>query len=425
MKKVLILTVTAGNGHNACAKAMKQKLEQEEGVEVRIVDLLKSYSSSFDVWMADKGYNIAIGKFRHMYNFFYNYYYNQSPSKRYRCKAQASAMSTVCGLLREIYTYQPDVIYCVHFYGAIALTDLKLAYNVPCKTIVANLDYVNSPFWEGGIGVDYFIVPNEDFIDPTLKIGFKSEQIKPLGLPVNEKFYFELDKIKTREKLGLDKDVFTIMVMFGGGHWGGGYKIFNDLIHCLSGRKAQVIMINGRNQRDFDRIARKKFEDNIRVLNVGFTNEVDLYMSASDVILNKLGGTSATEMINKKLPIIVTDKVSGQERYNLNYLKSKGVAKSFKNKRELKKIIFDLMDNREHLEQMVENSSKLRRNGIDNLAKFILSQPNAEYDQNEIESIDYDMVFKTVQKARIRADKLERQNQKRLKRTKPLAKVES
>ena len=143
MKKVLILTVTAGNGHNACAKAMKQKLEQEEGVEVKIVDLLKSYSSSFDIWMADKGYNIAIGKFRHIYNLFYNYYYNQSPSKRYRCKAQASAMSTVCGLLREIYTYQPDVIYCVHFYGAIALTDLKLAYNVPCKTIVANLDYVN------------------------------------------------------------------------------------------------------------------------------------------------------------------------------------------------------------------------------------------------------------------------------------------
>ena len=42
MKKVLILTVTAGNGHNACAKGMKRKLESTGDCEVKIIDVLKS-----------------------------------------------------------------------------------------------------------------------------------------------------------------------------------------------------------------------------------------------------------------------------------------------------------------------------------------------------------------------------------------------
>ena len=412
MKKILILTVTAGNGHNACAKAMKEKLEEYGDVEVKIIDVLKSYSSPINIWVADKGYNIAIGKLRHLYHMFYEHYYKQDPKNRYQCKAQGVAMSLVGGLLKEIYDFKPDVIYSVHFYPAIAITNLRLIYDIPCKVIVANLDYVNSPFWEGCIGVDYFVIPNDDFTAPSIEIGFKKEQLKPLGLPVNERFFKEMNKKEARQELGLDNDIFTIMVMFGGGHWKGGFNIFNDLIHALGNRKAQVIMINGRNKQDYEKISKMKFKKNIKVLNVGFTSKVDLYMSASDVILNKLGGTSATEMINKKLPIIVTDTVSGQERHNLDYLKSKGVAKSFKNAKELKEILFDLMDNKDHYDQMVENVLKLRVNGIDNTAQFILNQPLAHYDQQKIDKIDYKNVFKNVQKARLKANKVEKRGNK-------------
>ena len=45
MKKILILSVTAGNGHNACAKGMKEKLESFPDTEVKIVDLLKAFST--------------------------------------------------------------------------------------------------------------------------------------------------------------------------------------------------------------------------------------------------------------------------------------------------------------------------------------------------------------------------------------------
>ena len=114
------------------------------------------------------------------------------------------------------------------------------------------------------------------------------------------------------------------MVMFGGGQWSGGFKIFKSLIKSLKGRKAQVVMINGRDGKSFRRVQKMKFESGIKVFNVGFTENVPLYLSAADIILNKFGGTSVAEMLNKSIPMLITENLPAQEECNLNYMKEKG-----------------------------------------------------------------------------------------------------
>lgn len=381
MKKILILSVTAGNGHNACAKGMKNKLEQIAGdeVEVKIIDLLKNYSTAMSVWTADKGYNLAVSKFLPIYHICYNHYKKLSPDKRWKGATQRTSMSAAGGLLKEIVEFQPDVVYCTHFYPAIAMTDLKLVYNLPCKVVVSNLDYVNSPFWESAIGVDYFIVPNEDFIAESMEEGFKKEQLLPLGLPCDGRTLEKWDRVEARDKLGLEKDVFTVMVMFGGGCWKGGRKIFNDILSSLKGKKAQVIMINGKNQEDFERIEKMSFPEGIKVVNVGFTYEVPLYMAAADVIVNKFGGTSVTEMINVGRPMLITEKIPTQELYNLKYMKEKGVALSFKNKKELGKNLNLLYNDNALRQSMEEKTIPLRKNAIIDLAKLMLGFDKADY----------------------------------------------
>ncbi len=250
-KRILILSITAGNGHNACANSMKRKLESLDDAEVKIVDLLKSFSTKLNVWVSDKGYSLSVGKLLPLYNAFYNHYKKAAPEKRYSCSSQKTVVSTLNGLMKEIMDFKPDVIYSTHFYGAIAVTDLQLVYKLPCTTIVSNLDYVNSPFWEAGIGVDYFAIPNEDFIEECIYEGYSREQLLPIGLPVDERTLERLDKSEARKKLGLEDGVFTVMVMFGGGHWNGGFKIFNELVTALKGRKAQIIMVNGRNEESY------------------------------------------------------------------------------------------------------------------------------------------------------------------------------
>ena len=411
LKKILILTVTAGNGHNACARGMKNKLEKLSGeVEVKIVDLLKCYSSKRDFWITDRGYSSAVSKLPKLYNAFYYHYCKAKPSKRYSCPSQNTVLSTLNGLLQEILSFQPDVVYCTHFYGAIALTDLKLAYDLPCKTVATNLDYVNSPFWEAGIGVDYFVIPNEDFTEEFLSEGYRREQLLPFGIPVNERTLERIDKAEARKALGLDEDLFTLMVMFGGGQWSGGFKIFKSLIKSLKGRKAQVVMINGRDGKSFRRVQKMKFESGIKVFNVGFTENVPLYLSAADIILNKFGGTSVAEMLNKSIPMLITENLPAQEECNLNYMKEKGVALSFKNQKELKANLIRLMDNPELLEEMSKNTLPFRKNAMNDLAEFILSQPNADYSKiSDAFSGEVSEVRNNVKKALKDADRREKE----------------
>lgn len=411
-KRILILSITAGNGHNACANSMKRKLESLDDAEVKIVDLLKSFSTKLNVWVSDKGYSLSVGKLLPLYNAFYNHYKKAAPEKRYSCSSQKTVVSTLNGLMKEIMDFKPDVIYSTHFYGAIAVTDLQLVYKLPCTTIVSNLDYVNSPFWEAGIGVDYFAIPNEDFIEECIYEGYSREQLLPIGLPVDERTLERLDKSEARKKLGLEDGVFTVMVMFGGGHWNGGFKIFNELVTALKGRQAQIIMVNGRNEESYKKIEHMHFDKGLKVLNVGFTNDVPLYLSAADVILNKFGGTSVTEMINKSLPMLIIEKMAAQEQYNLDYMKEKGVALSFKNGKELKQNILKLMDDPELLKSMSEKTKELQKNSIDMLAKFILNSPAADYSELESRNIDFDRVEKEVKKQLKIADKSSRAHKK-------------
>lgn len=399
MKKILILTVTAGNGHNACAKSVKARLEKESDVEVKIVDLLKSFSSPINIWTADKGYSFAVSKALWIYNIIFDILKESKPKNRYKCPAQACAVSTVAGLLQEIVDFQPDVIYCTHFYAGIALTDIRLVYKLPCKIIISSLDYEYSPFWEASIGVDYFTVPNEDFVDECLKLGFKREQILPYGLPVDERASIKIDKLEARKVLDIDEKAFTIMVMFGGGYWSGGYEIFKKLLKALKHKNAQIIMINGKNKRSYNKIEKMDIPSNLKVVNVGFTDKVALYMSASDIIINKAGGPSLTEMINQELPMIITEKIPAQELYNLEYMKSKGTTLSFKNAKELKENVVSLMEDEDKREKMSKNARQLKSNGIEKVVKLIMSMPNADYSELLSEDIDFRKVKHKIKQA--------------------------
>ena len=404
--KILILTVTAGNGHNACAQAMKARLETGYGATVEVVDLLRTFSTRANAWIADKGYNLAVGKLLPVYNLFFNHYKKLKPCKRYSNSCQGTCVSTVGGLLEKIREFRPDAIYCTHYDCAVALTDLRLAYEIPARVVSANLDYVYSPFWESGIGVDFFVIPNEDFIAEGLEKGYHAEQLLPYGLPVKQSPARQ-SKEEVRSALGL-ADKFTVLIMFGGGHWKGAYKIFRMVERTLRGRgDAQIIMINGRDESSFRKIERKK-PYSVPVLNLGFTHEVPRYLSAADVVINKSGGTSITEILDAHAPMLIYEKTPAQERYNLVYLKEKGVALSFKNEKTLRENLLNLIGDDALRGRMERCAGQLARNGTDRTAELLLSSPAADYSELLAEKIDEKAIKKNVRAAMKRADKLSR-----------------
>lgn len=389
--RVLILTVTAGNGHNACAKAMAKQLA-EGGAEVKIIDYFTTWSTPRERWTVDDGYNLACTYALRVYNACYRMQKRLPPERRYSKKmlAQKLGLCVAEELLQVIDDFRPDVIYCTHFYPAIAICDMRLIMDIPAKLYLTTFDFNLCPFWEAAAGVDYLNLSTYDIEAECFRRGYKKEQLLYCGIPVDSKFLQPADKAASRGKLGLNADMFTIMIMFGGGQWSGGRKIFRQVMRALekAPSPAQIIMINGRNEKD-----RRKLESALvdgtykghRIVNVGFTDEIETYMAASDIIVTKLGGTGATECINMLLPIVAAERLlPQQEADNAVYLREKGAALTYRNTGELGRHIVRLMTDKEFYEGMRAAQAELRLGGVQELADHILSQPKAVYKQGTL-----------------------------------------
>jgi processive 1,2-diacylglycerol beta-glucosyltransferase len=280
---------------------------------------------------------------------------------------------------------KPDVIYCTHFYPAMALSLLRQAYKVPPVVIASSLDYAVEPFFDKARNIDYITIANEEFIPGRLHSGYKLEQIKVTGIPTLDKFYEKHNKAKIRKELGLDTNKFTILIMFGGGEWAGTYKIYKELVKAYK-KDIQVIVINGSNKKTFNKINKLETPSNIKLLNIGYTTEVEKYMWASDIALTKAGGLSTTEMVNIGLPMLISTKVYGQEERNMDFMVAHGVALSFKNTHDLSEKIDIAMEIKD---LFVSKFPLIRKKGADNIASLILNQEVPEYDDNYIASLDY------------------------------------
>ncbi len=398
--KVLILTVTAGNGHNSAANTLKNRLV-EGGHEVKVIDLVKIYSTKLQAWTIDKGYGLSIDYLRSIYDLFYDMYLNYNPKKAYKCPPQTTVKKVNGGLLKEIYEFQPDVIFGTSYYCGMALTNLRRVYKIPSVNIVCMLDYVVSPFWEASIGgADYMTLTNDDFRQTLLDKGFKEENLISTGIPVNLAFNQTIDKMEAREKLGLDKNLFTVLIFFGGGTWHGGYRVLKEIVKKIKD-DIQVVIINGKDEKTKNKIDKEmsKYPKNITLKNIGFTKEVNLIMSACDLMIGKGGGLCMTECINKGLPLIASTKVPGQEYYNVKYIMEKGVGLCFKNKKDLISKIMALKNNPHKLKEMSNDLKSISMCGNEEIYKLIVSQKKADYSGIDM-NIDYKKVNKIVNKAR-------------------------
>ena len=108
----------------------------------------------------------------------------------------------------------------------------------------------------------------DNMVEENLKNGFKQDQLLVTGIPIGEHFATPLDKIETRKKLGIKEDLFTILIMFGGGEWSGITSLFKELMKSYT-EEAQIIIINGRNEDSFNKIEKLETPENINVVNVG------------------------------------------------------------------------------------------------------------------------------------------------------------
>lgn len=379
--KVLVLSITAGQGHNATAKAICAYLESI-GCEAEMLDTF-AYVSRILCETVSRGYLITASKARLAYKSCYRLAEMRKKSKSDASPTRATGGIMAKKLLKYINEYDPDVIICTHIFAGIILDVLKEKRETRAKCIGILTDFAFHPYWEEGLNLDYVVTPNELLGAQALKKGFRKEQILPFGIPIHPKFAKSVTQAEARARLGLDINLRTVLLMSGSmgyGHIEHTVNILDSVPHDF-----QIIAVCGNNAEAKARIDAMRTKK--RLLNFGFTDKVDLLMDASDCIITKPGGLTSSEALAKRLPMIIVNPIPGQEDRNTEFLVNNGAAMSVTATSPLDEVLYQFFDNPRKADIMREAISLISKpnstRDICEFSKNLCPESTAADNENE------------------------------------------
>lgn len=348
--KVLITSVTAGEGHNSTARAMKTYFELH-GVECQILDTYK-YVSPVVAKLISEGYLLVSDKAKLAFGAGY-----RMAEKRHGGTGEFSAARFVNTVFSDdiydyIEKYDPDAVIFTHPFAGMILDIMRQRHSLSAKVIGVLTDFVFHPYWEECRMCDYVVTPSTLLNYQAKMKGFDEKAVLPFGIPIDEKFSREADKAEMRRKHCLDADLKTILLM--GGSMGYGHMVSTlrsiDTIPTEVG--FQIICVCGRNDDMKQKVDRYIPSAKHKVLSLGFVDYVDELMSASDVIVSKPGGLTTSEALAKRLPLVITNPIPGQEKRNTEFLLNNGAAITVSKTCSIGEIMFSLLENPWRLELM-------------------------------------------------------------------------
>ena len=106
-----------------------------------------------------------------------------------------------------------------------------------------------------------------------------------------------------------------------------GYGNIIDTINRIldkNKKELNIVVICGNNKKMKTEITKKFNNSNLYVF--GYTDNVNIFMDASDMILTKPGGLTSTEVAVKNIPVIFTEPIPGCETYNARFFEKRQMA---------------------------------------------------------------------------------------------------
>ena len=157
--KILLLSVTAGYGHYATAKALADLFEQK-GAEVEIVDVYEYISKMIQQALA-KGYLLSSKYTPELYRLFYD---KTSQTKEKLNKMNMVKLVNTLGAFRFesfVENFEPDAIVCTHVLAAHLVSQMKQRGMVTAPSIGIATDYCIHPYWEDVLYMDGLVIASE------------------------------------------------------------------------------------------------------------------------------------------------------------------------------------------------------------------------------------------------------------------------
>lgn len=369
--RVLILTITAGEGHNSTAKAVQDCLAERK-VESAILDTYQ-YISPILGGTVSKGYLISTEFSPRAYRRIY-----RMSERREKNNSQYSVFNIANSILavkvgEYISEYKPDCIVCTHIFAAQIINAMKMKGKLQDVVSIGIVtDFTIHPFWPDIEYVDYMVTASELINNEARRKGIDVNKILPFGIPINPKFSHSIDKLEARRLLGVDESKYTVLLM--GGSMGFGNMDDNIRQLCKLDLDFQIICVCGNNKKK-----KKSIDDLIskgslakKVYNHGFVDNVDVMMDAADCIITKPGGLTTSEALAKGLPMIIINPIPGQEESNAEFLLNNGLAQMVTPTYTIDDALFQFFYYPEKIENLKKNIRLVgKRFSTERLCNFI------------------------------------------------------
>ena len=324
LDRVLILSASAGAGHLRAAQAVERAFKlTNAAAEVKHVDTLQ-YTNKLFRHLYSKAYIDLVNKSPELLGWFYDHLDKPWKNERRRLALDKLNTRPFVKLLKE---YDPDITVCTHFLPAEIISWLKAKQRVRFRQAVVVTDFDVHAMWLCHHYEQYF-VPLDETREHLLRLGIPAEKVTTSGIPIDPVFAVGKDKREMRARHGLKPDVTTILVSAGGFGVGPVEHMLESL--ATMRHPAQVVALCGRNGELKSRVealkARLPVAHHVTLNPIGFTTEVDEYMSAADILLGKPGGLTTSEALAKGLVFVIVNPIPGQEERNSDHLLEEGVA---------------------------------------------------------------------------------------------------
>lgn len=218
-----------------------------------------------------------------------------------------------------------DAIVAPHTFPALALTEMKRRGISLPLTIAVATDYTCTPFFEEE-DCDYTVIPTERCAEEFVHRGIKRNKLLPFGIPVSPAFSKKIGREAACRELGLDESLKWVVVM--GGSMGAGHigTLTKTIIESTDGQ-VHLAIICGTNKRLYEGM-KEKYKNNPRLLVIGQTDKVALYMEACDVFYSKPGGITSTEAATIGVPLVHLTPIPGCEPHNRKLFVENGMSVS-------------------------------------------------------------------------------------------------
>ena len=349
---LLILTITAGHGHNQTAKSISD-YATSHGHNALVLDALE-YINPILKDTLNKAYLLSTSLSPKAYGKIYQLAENKEVSDFALSPQNITSSLLSKKIIKFIKNFNPDAIICTHVFTAKFVSDIK-EEGISAPTFGIVTDYTLHPFWNE-TNIDYYVIPNEFLNYQTVIKGIPQEKILPFGIPITSKFGKKIDKKLAKELVGIE-DKPTILMMSGSMGYGNLYKQLEAI--CNLPYDFQIVTVCGNNKSLKNKIDKSTFPK--KVYNIGFTDKVDLYMDACEIIITKPGGLTVSEALAKRIPMILTNPIPGHEYRNREFLVNMGAAMATSKTYPIDEIVAQILTDIKKLDVMIKGIDLIRK----------------------------------------------------------------